>query len=990
MQNILIKGSPGTGKTFISRAMAYYICEKGLSIQDIDNQDIESDFEDIERFNQSDRVEFIQVHSSMTYEDIVYGIEIKTSNTLNMEYAEKRIKQLCDKAKGSDKLYCIILDDIGRNNAGALLGNLLYAMEYRDQPIDLVDGSTMTIPENVYIIITECEQIGGNSLEYALRRRMDYIKKLNSSKETIDSYYETSLRYEFKKIVLEIYDEISSFIRGNLVKDASINVESYMPGHGMFLVSKSGTENDILQKIKFKLMYQIFPYIREIKENGLILGELDTLFENIENRINIGEITDSKISSVEKVFYNYKNQKEEKYDDYSLEDSKKYYDETILQEGCKEDRAIIENIIDAMFLNEILPKDIVLSDILQNTSSVRFENKTGSGEDAAFIVEEPKNMDYYYIQKRKNKKGETKIVKRSFFSKNEVKKGRWYSKDLGKKDPPMYKINMTDGTFKYYISLNALRNTSSSNNHGIQIYARENTAYTYPATYRLVEAYMNTFIKNLMILSSTDADYRRMYQLSLIEREYLRKTNIKAQEQSSDKKLSTLCEKISLLKILWSKKDSIISVDKEKFNNILLNINELTVEEYEDLFNMTTGSKIEINIKGVNKMADLKDYQKIMNDIGVRQMIFQGPPGTSKTFDSKKFILKQLNPASPVSNKDLPTQEEISRALEEYKLTDEDYKNPSSSLKMNTGGWDLVQFHPSYGYEDFIRGIEVKAVGGIPTYDSVNRILGKISQFAKIAEQAKSEGEKVPNFYLIIDEINRANLATVFGELIYGLEYRDSKVSTPYEVDDLTSSISGSKSKDIVLGKNLYIIGTMNTADKSIDAIDYAIRRRFIFIDSPSDRKVIEKCYKKTMGVTDENSIELLIFDAVNELFEDEDFYNNDYQKSDVKIGHTYFLRNNKTDYLDIFIQRFIYQVIPILREYVKDGIFESNEDFISKENKVEKIKAVGTREEQVKLIRDNIKLFICNFNDVSSDGKTINNEYIESFIKNLSKELGY
>ena len=979
MQNILIKGSPGTGKTLISRSMAYYLCEKQIDIEDIYNQDIESDYEDIEKFNQSDRVEFIQVHSSMSYEDIVYGIEIKTSNSLNIEYTEKRIKRLCDKAKKSEELYCIVLDDIGRNNAGALLGNLLYAMEYRNQPIDLVNGNTMTIPDNVYIIITECEQINGNSLEYALRRRMDYIKELHSSREIINSYYEPVLTDEFKKIILDIYDEISSFIRGNVVEDPSINIENYIPGHGMFLVSKNGTENDILQSIKFKLMYQVFPYIKEIKENGLILGDLDTFFEDIENRINIGETTDSNISSIEKIFY--KDGNEKKYVNYSLIDSKDYYDNTILENMCKEHRYIIENIIDAMFLNEILPKDIVLSDILKNTSVVRFANKTGSGEDAGFIVEESKCNNYFYTK--------TDGSKRKFFSNNSPNSGRWFNDASFKKHTPMYKVNMIDGTFKRYISLNALRNTGTDTNTNI-IHAHENTASIYSATYRLVEAYINTCVNHLKILSLTDSDYQAMYQLALIEKEYLKKANILAKSKTGNDKLVTLCNKISSLKILWSSKDSIIHVDETKFTNILSNIHNLTVETYEDLFNITTESIISINIKGVNKMTNLRDYQKIMNDIGVRQMIFQGPPGTSKTFESKRFILQQLNAASPVLAKELPTQEEISNALEEYKLTDEDYKNPSDSSKKNTGGWDLVQFHPSYGYEDFIRGIEVKAVEGVPTYSSVNRILGKIAQFAKIAEQATSDGKEVPNFYLIIDEINRANLATVFGELIYGLEYRNSKVSTPYEVDDLTSTTHGAKSKDIVLGKNLFVIGTMNTADKSIDAIDYAIRRRFIFIDSPANRDVVLKCYKNTMGVDDENSIELLVFDAVNELFEDEDFYNNDYQKSDVKLGHTYFLRNNPENYLDIFTKKFIFQIVPILREYVKDGIFESDESFISNENTVDKIKSASSREEQVKLIRDNIKLFICNFNDKNADGHTINNEYIESFIENLSNELGY
>ena len=98
-----------------------------------------------------------------------------------------------------------------------------------------------------------------------------------------------------------------------------------------------------------------------------------------------------------------------------------------------------------------------------------------------------------------------------------------------------------------------------------------------------------------------------------------------------------------------------------------------------------------------------------------------------------------------------------------------------------------------------------------------------------IAELAKKH--KKTKFFLIIDEINRANLATVFGELIYGLEYRTEPVATPYSVNN---------NNRISMPDNLYIIGTMNTADKSIGGIDYAIRRRFLFFEQLPDVKVIK------------------------------------------------------------------------------------------------------------------------------------------------------
>lgn len=101
--------------------------------------------------------------------------------------------------------------------------------------------------------------------------------------------------------------------------------------------------------------------------------------------------------------------------------------------------------------------------------------------------------------------------------------------------------------------------------------------------------------------------------------------------------------------------DDVIEVDKNKFDSLVSGKTTLTIEEYEDLYTISSVTKKTIKIKGVLKMVDLKDYQKIMENIGIRQMIFQGPPGTSKTFESKKFVLSQLNPsASSLTNEMLP------------------------------------------------------------------------------------------------------------------------------------------------------------------------------------------------------------------------------------------------------------------------------------------------------------------------------------------------
>lgn len=160
------------------------------------------------------------------------------------------------------------------------------------------------------------------------------------------------------------------------------------------------------------------------------------------------------------------------------------------------------------------------------------------------------------------------------------------------------------------------------------------------------------------------------------------------------------------------------------------------------------------------------------------------------------------------------------------------------------------------------------------------------------------------------------NSITVFGELIYGLEYRGRSVATPYTVKD---------SNKVELPNNLYIIGTMNTADKSIGGIDYAIRRRFLFFSLLPERKTILEFRKGKCDSPDEekkqieiNEMAVLLFDRVSELFNSENL-NSEYYKDDVQIGHTYFLVTS----VEQLYLRFRYQIIPILREYYKDGMFQ-------------------------------------------------------------------
>ena len=172
-----------------------------------------------------------------------------------------------------------------------------------------------------------------------------------------------------------------------------------------------------------------------------------------------------------------------------------------------------------------------------------------------------------------------------------------------------------------------------------------------------------------------------------------------------------------------------------------------------------------------------------------RQLLFQGPPGTGKTY--------------------------VAELLAKLLSGDED------------GRVEVVQFHPSYAYEDFVEGIRpVVSEGSDLAYEVRKGILLKLTDLAK--EHEKDE------FFLVIDELNRANVARVLGELLYAMEYRgpEHPFRLPY---------SGGEA---YLPPNLTFIATMNTADRSIALVDAALRRRFRHIEFAPDTKVLEAWLK--------------------------------------------------------------------------------------------------------------------------------------------------
>ena len=799
-----------------------------------------------ESADQSVVTEIIPCHNSVTYEDIVGGISTGTeSGRMSFKYSDKILVETIIKAS---KAY--------HENRGTKYVILFDDMQRSDMSSLLGDA--------VGAVGTESEQIklhlnSGTTVEITPNF---YIVGTYNAAETgaIPLSNEQYKRFYVREILSDIeyitdnkesenaifYDQIRGIVLNYLdmqYKTSTYEQNRYLLGHGYF------DGKDSVLKIK----YQLIPVLKQYITEGILDSDAEEPIRLLEAACN-----DKKMERIKEPVVNCFSE----------------YRTGVTPGRFVDDDSTsvpLENLIGRIIDQRLLSNDDVKSKLLFNTCVCYREKESGGTTYQAQLLA---NNQCYENIRRGGSDG------RKLYNGGTIQIDDIEYHFTGGMQPKEYTVRNPKRKLEIWDIFDGYEIGESTSPNVI--------------LYRIVWQYYKTIIDNLTLyLKNSQGDSAKLRLLEYIKDEWKRfldqfktirpKADTDANQKAENNKEANrqVRELISKQSVLWSNPGD-----------------ELTLLD---------GSKI--ILEGVDSdMSEsiYQEYRDAMETLNIKQMILQGPPGTSKTFSAKAFLKYMAHNCTDAELADI----QIADYTQEEKYCAKQFKgkgNPDIA-------WDIVQFHPSYGYEDFIRGIKVSTEKESDTimYETVNKVLGNIAELAKVNENTK--------FFLIIDEINRANLATVFGELIYGLEYRLEPVATPYAVNN---------NNRISIPDNLYIIGTMNTADKSIGGIDYAIRRRFLFFEQLPDETVI-KSYREELGQTqkDLNEKACKLFESVEKLFKD-DYLSPEYRREDVQIGHTYFLVDSE----EKLKRRFEYQIIPILKEYYKDGIIsfdvgESSEGF--------------------------------------------------------------
>ena len=400
------------------------------------------------------------------------------------------------------------------------------------------------------------------------------------------------------------------------------------------------------------------------------------------------------------------------------------------------------------------------------------------------------------------------------------------------------------------------------------------------------------------------------------------------------------------------------TVDSGKFNQVFSWLeNEGIIPKYPSNDDQGWFAKNQFLVKAIKEEFQAKLKNGETDLFYLSQFVWILYENLSNPFSLKKQIVKY---GAPGTGKTYQARQQTSLLFDIWK---EEFA-PESDYTHN-GQIELIQFHPSFTYEDFIEGlrpildtrgsaqltlqngifkefcrkagkweIDIHKLGLDVDWDSLT--IGKLTPYKekltgvhwshifKVNDSSKLVTDAVPPFFFIIDEINRAELSRVFGELMFCLEYRGVKgrVKTQYANlnNEKTGMLGDDKGYTFFIPSNIYLIGTMNTIDRSVESFDFALRRRFRWEEVTPDTGLLRyhlSEYQKAWIKLAEN------LESLNEQIAQEPLLGHDYQ-----IGHAYLMNMKYPTSLTVAeVRGRIWDdcIRPLLQEYLR-GTGKENE----------------------------------------------------------------
>lgn len=267
-----------------------------------------------------------------------------------------------------------------------------------------------------------------------------------------------------------------------------------------------------------------------------------------------------------------------------------------------------------------------------------------------------------------------------------------------------------------------------------------------------------------------------------------------------------------------------------------------------------------------------------------KNLILQGAPGTGKTYNTAAIAVGLI--------------EGVNRDFSNHELIMERYQKLITNKQVA-----FSTFHQSMDYEDFIEGLRPIIENQQVVYEIHH---GSFKTICRLADENPDN-----KYVLIIDEINRGNVSKIFGELISLIE--KDKRNSPDSTHQLSLELTYS-GETFGVPKNLYILGTMNTTDRSTGTLDYALRRRFVFKTLKANEQVVNAQKQQIADIATP------LFNEINQYIKDNNIADMDIE--DLKIGHSYFLADSEQQLRN----NIKFKVIPLLKEYINDGILRNQD----------------------------------------------------------------